>query len=211
MPVKPLPLPPASRWMKFGFSMSKRSGTAAVPWAAPSPGAERVTLLTSWVETKPADAGSNRKLTPLPVTIVLSPPPPVTALAGAGGAGADSPGSVGVITVADPDAGCQVRAARTAEVEIGGGLATVADQVGRHRARDVVNARLEVVFTVVDHDVAVTAGQNRVGLGGWFISGRGGGATRPAVQHQRTAIGSGEVEGGRPPTGRIARLVAGDG
>src|SRR4029077_6935963 len=135
----------------------------------------------------------------------------LNAVPGAGGAGAGRPGGVGVITVADPDARCQVRARSAAEVEIGGGLATMTDQVGRHRARDVVDSRLEVVFTVVDHDVAVTPGQNRVRLGGRSIARRVGRANRPAVQHQRTAIGPGEVEGGRPPAGRISRLVAGDG
>src|SRR6202022_3487076 len=66
--------------MKFGFSMSKRIGTPAVPAAAPSPGAERLILLTSWVDTNPAEVDSNRKLTPLPVTMVASPPPPWTLL-----------------------------------------------------------------------------------------------------------------------------------
>src|ERR1700737_3258689 len=77
-PSSPPPPPDgfaASRWMKLPFSMSNRMGTPPVAGCVPSPGAERLTELTSLVDTKPPDDPVNWKVTPEPLTQVASPPP----------------------------------------------------------------------------------------------------------------------------------------
>src|SRR6266850_3412215 len=66
----------ASMWMNELFSSSMSSGAPPTELKLPTPGPEKVTPVTSWVVTKPPDELSSTKDTPLPETIVGSPPPP---------------------------------------------------------------------------------------------------------------------------------------